>query len=183
MSEIALVLMVLCASACAPTSPVASGGEPQPQPGVTQHALTATPTTITVELDQPTREALVRRLTDGTLDTARLVLRDVRPRAARGIKGVRLFLQKADANSDTPSDDPHFAGSYVPGFGSSENALLNIAPTLSELWRSGALTRETLSQGRLLSITFVVDPLEPGTPLPADFGLTIHGLALEIPPH
>lgn len=38
--------------------------------------------------------------------------------------------------------------------------LWNIAPTLSRLWHSGALTAKGLAQSKALRVTFVPDPAE-----------------------
>jgi hypothetical protein len=128
---------------------------------------------------------VVRRLeldlADGSLEVARLILRDLRPRAAQALKGVRIFVEKLDADAGTPVDDPHYAGNFVLGLEDSQTMLWNIAPTLSRLWHSGALTAKGLAQRKALRITFVPDPVEPATPLPKDFALTFKSLEIELP--
>src|SRR5689334_18498344 len=97
MFEMTLAVLWLCAVACAP---------------VDAHVITATPTTINVTLDDQTRQALQRTLADGSLAIARLSLRDMTPRAAQALKGVKIFIEKPDADSNSPVEDPHYAGAF-----------------------------------------------------------------------
>ena len=169
MSETALALFMLSALACAPTS------------SSPQHTITAAPTTVSIQIDLSTRDALVRRLEARSLDVARLIVRDVQPRAAQGLKGVRVFVEKPDAGITTPTDDPHYAGSFVLGFAPPETHLLNIAPTLSKLWASGDLKRGASNQPETIRITFVPEVTEPGLRLAPEFALTLQTISLEVP--
>jgi hypothetical protein len=143
--------------------------------------ITAAPATFEVALGSDVRRRLDRQLAGGSLEVARLVLRDLRPRAAGGLKGVRIFVEKPDADAATPVDDPHYAGNFVLGLEPSQTMLWNIAPTLSRLRRSGALTADDLAVKKALRITFVPDPVEPAVPLSKDFALTFSGLTIELP--
>jgi hypothetical protein len=169
MSEVVLSLLVCCAIACAPSSSRAA------------HTITASPKTIRVELDQRTRQAIVGLLTRQSLDVARLILRDVRPSAAQGLKGVRIFVERTDVDVKTPTDDAHYAGSFVLGLAPPETILLNIAPALSRLWESGRLTSATLDRDHAIRITLVPEAWRAETPLPRDFALTVDAIEIEIP--
>jgi hypothetical protein len=180
MFEMALTLLVLGATAaCAPASSSAHSAVHQQNSGVAPHTIGAVPTTVRVELDSATRDGLARALESRSLDVARLVLRDVRAQGGQSLKGVRLFVEKADADLSTPTDAPHYAGSFVLGFAPPETVLLNIAPTLSRLWNSGELTRAALTD-RGFRLTFVPEPWEPARRLPGDFALTIQSLSLQL---
>jgi hypothetical protein len=177
MSELALALFLLCAAACAPSSPSVDSRTNQRDTNI----ITPAPTTIRVELDDATRDALARHLAARSLDVARLILRDVRPEGAKGLKGVRLFIEKPDADLRTPTEDPHYAGSFVLGFSPPETVQLNVAPALARAWASGELTREALNDRKAIRITFVPEPWEPALRLPPEFALTIKAIALEVP--
>lgn len=180
MSEIGLALFMICAAACA----AGSNADPraaQRDSGAGLHTLTAAPVTIRIELDDTTRDTLTRRLEARTLDVARLILRDVRPDGARALKGVRLFVEKPDADLSTPTDDPHYAGSFVPGFAPPETVQLNIAPALASVWASRDLSRTALNDRKAIRITLVADPWEPARRMPPEFALTIQAVALEVP--
>ena len=165
-----------CASSNARVDGRASGQEELPG-----HIVTAAPRTINVELDDTTRADLERRLAAGALTVARLVIRDVRPHAAQALKGVRIFIEKPDADVNTPVEDPHYASSFVLGLSAPESMLLNVAPALTRLWKSGELANEKLHQQKTIRITFVPEPWDFARRLPPDFELAMGAVALEIP--
>jgi hypothetical protein len=134
------------------------------------HVIAAVPGTHVLRLDDDTRVCLVRRLQRGDLDTARLTLVDLRPRAARALKGVRVFVEKTDADASTSPDDIHDAGAFVLGLEPRETVVLNIAPTLNALQAAGALDPQALATGGL-RLTFVAEPWDFAAALPADFAL------------
>jgi hypothetical protein len=187
MHEMTLALLCVCVAACAS----ANGGAEAPpslstrssggQRDLGQHVVTATPTTIDVELDDETRQGLEQHLAAGSLTVARLQMRDLRPQSAQALKGVRIFIEKPDANASTAVDDPHFAGTIVIGFTASESVLLNVAPTLARLRQSGDLTTARLAERRAIRITLVSEPWDFAARLPADYALTIRGVALDVP--
>jgi hypothetical protein len=181
MYEMTLAVLSLCTLACVPATSNAEPGR-QGQPDASPHVITAVPGTISLALDEQTRRGLARHLADGSLAVARLTIRDLSSRAAQGLKGVRVFVEKPNADLSTSVDDPHYAGTFVLGLGASESMLLNIAPTLAKLWQSAELTRATLDGPKTLRITLVSEPWDYAPTLPADFALTIQGVALEIPP-
>lgn len=178
-----LAIFCLCtmAWACASNNAKVDGGARQGQEEPPGHVVTAAPRTISVELDDETRTELQRRLSAGSLTVARLVIRDVRPQAAQALKGVRIFIEKPDADVNTPVEDLHYASSFVLGLTSPESTLLNVAPTLMSLSKSGELTREKLNQQKAIRITFVPEPWDFARRLPPDFALTVASVALEIP--
>jgi hypothetical protein len=143
--------------------------------------ITAAPATFEVALGDDVVRRLEPQLAHGSLEVARLILRDLRPRAAQALKGVRIFVEKPDADAGTPVADPHYAGNFVLGLEDSQTMLWNIAPALSRLWHSGALTAQGLARRKALRITFVPDPVEPATSLPKDFALTFRSLTIELP--
>lgn len=167
--------------ACASKDGTADG-RASGQDDVPGHIVTAGPRTITVELDGETRAELQRRLSAGSLTVARLVIRDVRPNAAQALKGVRIFIEKPDADVNTSVADPHYASSFVLGLSSPESMLLNVAPALTRLWKSGDLAKEKLRQQKSIRITFVPEPWDFARRLPPDFELAMGSVALEIPP-
>jgi hypothetical protein len=175
MSEMALALFVLCAAACASSS---SSVTPSSQPPYT---ISPAPTTIEIALDDAGRDALAGKLTARSLSVARLILRDVRPSGAQTLKGMRIFLEKPDADLSTPIEDPHYAGAFVLGFTPSETINLNVAPTLAKMWASGSLTRATLNERKTIRVTFVPEPWEPARRMPPEFSLTIQAAALDVP--
>lgn len=153
------------------------GGPMAPAPRV----LTAAPSTFEVELTDEARQRLETQLAGGSLTVARLLLRDLRPRSAQALKGVRIFLEKPDATLATPVDDPHYAGNFVPGLEADQSTLLNVAPTLASLWRSGALTARGLAERKRLRVTFVPEKWDWAAALPQDFALPFGSLTLEVP--
>jgi hypothetical protein len=187
MYEMTLVALCVCVAACAsgsggadapPSLPTGSSGG---QRDLGQHVVTATPRTIDVELDDETRQGLEQHLAAGSLTVARLQLRDVRPQSAQALKGVRIFIEKPDADARTPVDDPHYAGTIVIGFTASESVLLNVAPTLARLRQSADLTTARLAERKAIRITLVSEPWDFAARLPADFALTIQGVTLTVP--
>jgi|SRR5579864_621780 len=143
--------------------------------------ITAAPATFEVALGDDVVRRLEPQLAHGSLEVARLILRDLRPRAAQALKGVRIFVEKPDADAGTPVADPHYAGNFVLGLEDSQTMLWNIAPALSRLWHSGALTAQGLARRKALRITFVPDPVEPAKSLSKDFALTFRSLTIELP--
>jgi hypothetical protein len=181
MYEMTLAILCLCTLTCAPVYSQADKPSGQAPRESSTHVITAAPATINLALDDQTREGLQRHLADGSLVIARLNIHDVRPRAAQTLKGVRIFIEKPDADLRTPVDDPHYAGNFVLGFSTSDSILLNIAPTLSRLWQSSDLSKATLDQRKAIRITLVPEPWDYAPNLPPDFALTIQSMALEIP--
>ncbi len=174
--------VVVLACAAASSTVHAAGARERGEGGpAAASVMTAAPATFEVTLGDDVVRRLELHLAHGSLEVARLILRDLRPRAAQTLKGVRIFVEKPDADAGTPVDDPHYAGNFVLGLEDSQTMLWNIAPTLSRLWHSGALTAKGLAQRKALRITFVPDPAEPATPLPKDFALTFKGLTVELP--
>ena len=178
-----LAVLGLCTMVCACASDNArvDGRARQGQDELPAHVVTAAPLTISVDLDDQTRRELERRLSAGSLTVARLMIRDVRSQAAQALKGVRIFIEKPDADVRTSVDDAHYASSFVLGLTSPESMLLNVAPTLTRLSKSGELTSEKLNQQKAIRITFVPEPWDFARRLPPDFALTMAGVALEIP--
>ena len=174
-----IVLLGLAAMACADsggnvrTAGAEAGGEDDP---VATKAITAAPSTFEVALEEEARQRLERHLGRGSLDVARLTVRDLRPRAAQSLKGVRIFIEKPDADAGTPVDDPHYAGSFVLGLEDTQTLLLNVAPTLARLWQSG-----DLSGRKALRVTFVPEPWDFAAALPEDFALPFESVTLEVP--
>jgi hypothetical protein len=181
MSEMVLALFVLCAAACASTTSTVPSPPQQPGPNIAQYTITPAPTTVAIALDDSSRDKLVRRLGAGSLVAARLTLRDMRATGAQTLKGVRIFVEKPDADLDTPSSDPHYAGSFVLGFTPSETLNLNIAPALAAIWKSGGLTSATLNDRQAVRVTFVPEPWEPARRMPPEFSLTIQSVELILP--
>jgi hypothetical protein len=174
-----IVFLGFAATACADTASsvqttgAEAGGEDDP---VAAKVITAAPSTFEVALEEEVPQRLELHLGRGSLDIARLVVRDLRPRAAQSLKGVRIFIEKPDAHAGTPVDDPHYAGSFVLGLEDSQTMLLNVAPTLARLWRSGDLAGR-----KALRITFVPEPWDFADALPEEFALSFESLTLEVP--
>jgi hypothetical protein len=181
---IAFMGLLAIAGADAGTKLQAAGGEGGGRGDagpVATKVITGAPCTFAVELADEARQRLEANLAQGSLDVARLVIRDLRPRAAQALKGVRIFVEKPDANAATPVDDPHYAGNFVLGLEASQSMLLNIAPTLSKLWHSGELTPERLAGKSALRITFVPERWDYAAALPREFALQLGGLTVEVP--
>lgn len=174
-----IVLLGFAAAACADsgsnvrTAGAETSGEGDP---VAMKTVTAAPSTFEVALEEEARQRLELHLGRGSLDVARLTVRDLRPRAAQALKGVRIFIEKPDADVDTPVEDPHYAGSFVLGLEDSQTLLLNVAPTLTKLRQSGDLAGR-----KTLRITFVPEPWDYVAALPEDFALPFESLTLEVP--
>jgi hypothetical protein len=187
MRIIVIVFSGFVALACAAASSTGdaagarAGGERGEGGPVAASVITAAPATFEVALGGDVVRRLELHLAHGSLEVARLILRDLRPRAAQTLKGVRIFVEKPEAFAGTPVADPHYAGNFVLGLEDSQTMLWNIAPTLSRLWHSGALTAKGLAQRKALRITFVPDPAESAAPLPKDFALTFKSLTIELP--
>jgi hypothetical protein len=175
----AFVFLGLAAMACGDaasnvqTAGREAAGEGDP---VATKVITTAPGTFEVELGQEVRQRLELRLGRGSLDVARLTVRNLRPRAAQALKGVGVFIEKPDADARTPVADPHYAGSFVLGFEDPQTMMLNVAPTLTRLWKSGALTGR-----KALRITFVPEPWDFAKTLPKEFALPFESLTLEVP--
>lgn len=148
---------------------------------MTTSAITAAPVTFNVALEDEVRQSLERQLAGGSLEVARLVIHNLRPRSAKALKGVRIFIEKPDASVNTPVDDPHYTGNFVLGLEASQSMLLNIAPTLSRLWQAGELAPKVLAERRALRITFVPEPWDDATALAKDFSLPFESLTIEVP--
>jgi hypothetical protein len=181
MRIVVIVFLGFAAVACAcadagsnvQTAGAEAGGEDDP---VATRVITAAPNTFEVALEEEARQRLELHLGRGSLDVARLAVRNLRPRAAHALKGVRIFIEKPDADARTPVDDPHYAGSFVLGLEDSQTMLLNVAPTLARLWQSGDLAGR-----KALRITFVPEPWDFAAALPENFALPFEGLTLEVP--
>lgn len=143
---------------------------------VTPQILKAAPTTVEVPIPEEVRRHVQDRLAQGSLDIVRLVVRGVRPQGARALKGVRIFIDRPDADRKTPVDDPHYAGSFVLGLQDSQDFLWNVAPTLSRLWGPNGMPAKPTIQ-----VTFVPEAWEDAAELPADFALPFASIELEIP--
>lgn len=182
--------MAWCALvACAPAGPGVRGPDidgagDAPAPA---HVVGAVPRAYALPLDADTRRCLLERLERGDLRIARLTLAGLRPRNAQALKGVRMFIQLPDtargAGQAVPAPgDPHAAGAFALGLEAEQTYVLNIAPTLSALWRNGTLDAEALSPaGDGLRLTLVADAWEDAGALPQDFALPIGDLHLDVP--
>ncbi|MGH8614078.1 MAG: hypothetical protein ACREYF_19135 [Gammaproteobacteria bacterium] len=181
-----LAFFGLAALACVGAGPrdQAEGAAAAPEPAsassektpVNSHLLTAAPTTVEVAIPEDVRRHVQRHLGQKSLETVRLVVRDLRPEAADALKGVRLFLDRPDADAATPVDDPHYAGNFVLGLDDSQTFLWNIAPTLARIWRAPDLTTK-----KTLQVTFVPETWEPATRLSEQFALRFASVELEAP--
>jgi len=177
-----VVFLGFVAVACANASPnvratgAEAGGEGDPV-----NVILAAPTTFEVALEDEALQRLELQLARGSLAVVRLVIHDLRPRAAQTLKGVRIFLEKPDADVRTPAGDPHSAGAFVLGLQAPETLLLNVAPTLSRLWQSGDLTPEDLAGRKALRVTFVPEPASSTAALPKGFALAFEDLTFEVP--
>jgi hypothetical protein len=170
---------ISCADASSnETTGAKGGGEHDPA-----HAgvILAGPITFEVAIKDEARQRLEFQLARGSLDVVRLIIRNLRPRAAQPLKGVRIFIEKPDAGIRTPSGDPHFAGAFVLGLQAPESMLLNVAPTLSKLWQSGKLAPADLARRKALRVTFVPETWDSATALPKDFALAFESLTFEVP--
>ncbi|WP_287244514.1 MULTISPECIES: hypothetical protein [unclassified Okeania] len=145
------------------------------------NVITANPSTFEVEIEEEVRQRLNLYLEDDSLKIARLYIQELRPREARALQGVRIFIEKPDADANTPIDDPHYANSFVLGLEDSQSMIWNIAPTLSKLWYLGDLSPEKLAEKEALQITFVPNPWDFAIALPEDFALTFRCLRFEMP--
>lgn len=148
---------------------------------VPMNVITTTPSTFEVTLEDEVQRRLNLLLDEGSLDIARLAVRDLRPHASRSLKAVRIFIEKSDADVNTATDDPHYVGSFVLGLDDSQSFLFNIAPTLSTLWHTGALSSAQLAESKELQITFVPYPWDFASTLPEDFALPFSCLTLDVP--
>ena len=184
MRLVVVVFLGFVATACANASSkdlatnTEAGGEGDP---VNAGTILAAPTTFEVALEDEVRQRLELRLARGSLDVVRLGIHDLRPRAAQALKGVRIFIEKPDADVRTPAGDPHSAGAFVLGFQTPESMLLNVAPTLSRLWQSGDLAPEDLAGRKALRVTFVPETWDSAAALPEDFALAFESLTIEVP--
>lgn len=183
MRLVVVVFLSFVATACDASSNVQTtgaraGGERDPA-----HAgvILAAPTTFEVAIEDEARQRLELQLTRGSLDVVRLVIRNLRPRAAQGLKGVRIFIEKPDAGLRTRPGDPHSAGAFVLGLEAPETMLLNVAPTLSRLWQSRKLAPADLARRKTLRVTFVPETSDSATVLPKDFALSFESLTFEVP--
>jgi len=181
---VVVVFLSVVAIACADgssnvrTTSAKAGGERDPA-----HAgvILAAPTTFEVAIEDEARQRLELKLAHGSLGVVRLVIRNLRPRAAQALKGVRIFIEKPDAKVRTPAGDPHSAGAFVLGLGAPESILLNVAPTLSKLRQSGKLAPADLAGRKALRVTFVPETWDSATALPEEFALAFESLTFEVP--
>lgn len=174
-----IVLLGFAAMACADsgsnvrTAGAETGSEGDP---MAKKVITAAPRTFEVALEEEASQRLELRLGRGSLDVARLTVLNLRAQSAKALKGVRIFIEKPDADAGTPVEDPHYAGSFVLGLEDSQTMLLNVAPTLNRLWQSGDLAGR-----KTLRITFVPEPWDFAAALPEGFALPFESLTLEVP--
>ena len=148
---------------------------------IAMNVITTTPSTFEVDIEEEARQRLNFYLENDSLKIARLYIRDLRPDVAQALEGVRVFIEKPDADVNTPIDDPHYASSFVLGLEDSQSMILNIAPTLSKLWYAGDLSPERLAGKEAMQITFVPHPLDFVTALPENFTLPFRCLTFEVP--
>ncbi len=175
--------LAACATiyACAISGTEAQEEMPKGEGGVSesldyQAVLTAEPTTIEVQLEDHARRYLQLHLEQQDLGVVQLVLRDIRPERASTLKGVRLFIDKRDADPTTSVEDPHYAGSFVLGLEDRQSMLWNIAPTLSRIWKA-----DEIADKSNLTVTFVPEPWDFAEELPQDFALRIGSLEVNFP--
>jgi hypothetical protein len=189
MRSFGIVLVIGVALACAGEDTTARTMPDGPGPGseeagggssVTPKVINAAPRTFEVPIADDARQRLALRLESHQLEVARLTVHGVRPREARALKGVRLFVDKPDADLRTPVDDPHYAGSFVLGLEDSQTLLFNLAPTLDRLSRAGSLALRGPTARKSLQITFVPEPWEFASALPAGFALELGDLTFEV---
>ena len=171
-----VVFLSFVAIACADaaSSKVTAGGT---KAGV----ILAAPTTFEVPVESEARQRMEVHLAGGSLRVVRLIIRNLRPRAAQHLKGIRIFIEKPDAGLLTPTQDSHSAGAFVLGLQSPETMLMNVAPALSRLRQSGELTAADLARRKALRVTFVPEPSDSNTSLPKDFAITFESLKFEVP--
>ncbi len=186
MRIVVIVLLGFAATACvgvgsnAQAADAEIAGERVDDDPMVDNTITATPRTFEAAVTDETRKALEIRLERGSLDVVRLVVRGLHPRAARDLKGVRIFIEKPDADSSTPVEDPHYAGNFVLGLEASQTIQWNVAPTLARLWKSGKLA-QGFSERKTLRITFVPEPWDYAARLPKDFALPFDSVTFEVP--
>lgn len=182
MRLVVVVCFVAIACADASSNVQATGAEAGDRDDpVPAGVILAAPTTFEVAIGNEARQRIELEFARGSLDVVRLVIHNLRPRAAQALKGVRIFIDKPDADVRTPAGDPHFAGAFVLGLEAPESTLLNVAPTLSRLWQSGDLAPEDLAGRKALRVTFVPESWDSATALPKDFALTFESLTFEVP--
>jgi hypothetical protein len=145
-------------------------------------ALAAIPTTVEVQLAGDTSQRLKDRLDRRSLEVARLVLHDLRPHGASSLKGIRVFVEKPDADLSTPLDDPHYVSSFILGLEPSQTFLWNIAPTLSRLRELGRHPEGEHAPNARLRVTFVPEPWDAAKGLEEDLALPFSSVTIEVPP-
>lgn len=136
------------------------------------------PRTFEVALEPAVRERLLAELERGSLEVARLFLRDLRFRGAERLKGVHVFVEKPDADRSTPVDDPHYVQSFALGLEPTQSMAWNIAPVLTRLWHAGKLSR--LLERAILRVTLVPQPWDPHLGVGDDLELELTRLEIEL---
>lgn len=161
------------------------------------HVVTRHPGSAALPLEASTLACLRQRLQAGTLDQARLTLVfAASPAQAASVRGIRLFVEQADADAGTPSTSARYGGAFVFSAAGTttpsirqETALLNIAPVLRHLWqhRAGPFAADVpgtapATAPAALSLTFVADFWDD-TPAPRQhaFHVDIVRARLEVP--
>lgn len=116
--------------------------------------LTENPTTVQIPLDETLRTQIANAVSNPEQpQTVRLIIKGVWLSAeAKKEGGIKLFLNKPDANSSTSEKDPHFVGAvdFQPTKdGKPQSFLLDLAPTVAELRRT-----KQLDLNQPLKVTF-----------------------------
>jgi len=126
----------------------------RPQERSEKIVLTEKPTTVQIPVDEPLRAQIANAVSNPEHpQTVRLIIKGVWLSAeARKEGGIKLFLNKRDANSFTSEKDPHFVGAvdFQPTKdGKPQSFFLDLAPTVAELGRT-----KQLDLNQPLEVTF-----------------------------
>jgi hypothetical protein len=138
-------------------------------------AITKKPLTVRIDPTDELRAAVKA----APKASVQLSLDDLVPPARRElIRGVRVFLNKDDATSETATDDPHYVTAFVfsPTRGQEpEGYNLDLTAALARLHKAGEL-----DLAKPLRITLVAVPAPGVKELPADFSIPVGRVSAEV---
>lgn len=151
-----------------------------------QTKVTDKPLTVALPLGKIIQTQIMEAIAKYPGATVRLSMRNVRPPSDRkAIHGFNIFLNKPDATSATPEDDPHFvrAIEFSPTNSQEpEGFNVNILSTLVQLKEKDRENfKRAVEEAGLLKITIVAMPARGVSRIPEEAWFSVHEVVLSVP--
>jgi hypothetical protein len=139
--------------------------------------ITAKPLTVRLRLSDEFRGRMQHELESGSLNVVRLRIKGIQI-ATRfsSLEAIRVFIDKPQANADTPTDDSHFAGTFVLSIKPRQDVIVNAASAL----KAARYAQEGSTVPNPLLIT-LVPVSRPPEQLPKDLAIPFDAVTVELP--